>query len=108
MRNGHRSPPPFRTEPNFLALLFSRRTVLIALMVFVLVIVVLCVFAPLVASADPAKMSVRARLTPPGGDFLFGADAFGRDVFSRAALCRPHLAVHRAWGGRALPRSSAS
>ncbi len=28
-------------------------------------------------------MSVRARLTPPGGDYLLGADAFGRDVVSR-------------------------
>ncbi len=69
-------------EPKFLALLFSRRSVLIALTVF-LVIVVLCAFAQFVAPADPAKMSVRARLTPPGPDFLLGADAFGRDVFSR-------------------------
>ncbi|WP_127523246.1 ABC transporter permease [Mesorhizobium sp. Z1-4] len=69
-------------EPGFFTLLFSRRAVLVALSVFI-VIVVLCVLAPLVAPADPAKMSVRARLTPPGGDFLLGADAFGRDVFAR-------------------------
>ena len=69
-------------EPKFLALLFSRRAVLVALLVFVAV-VALCAFAPFVASADPAKMSVRARLTPPGADFMLGADAFGRDVFSR-------------------------
>ncbi len=69
-------------EPKFLTLLFSRRAVLIALLVF-LVIVALCVFAPFVASADPARMSVRARLTPPGAAYLLGADAFGRDVFSR-------------------------
>ena len=69
-------------EPKFLTLLFSRRAVLIALLVF-LVIVALCIFAPFVASADPARMSVRARLTPPGAAYLLGADAFGRDVFSR-------------------------
>ena len=69
-------------EPKFLALLFSRRAVLVALLVFVAV-VALCAFAPFVASADPAKMSVRARLTPPGADLMLGADAFGRDVFSR-------------------------
>jgi peptide/nickel transport system permease protein len=69
-------------EPKFLTLLFSRRAVLIALVLF-LVIVALCVFAPFVAPADPARMSVRARLTPPGGAYLLGADAFGRDVFSR-------------------------
>lgn len=69
-------------EPRFLALLFSRRAVLIALAVFA-VIVALCALAPFVASADPAKMSVRARLNPPGTDFPLGSDAFGRDVFSR-------------------------
>ena len=72
----------FAREPKFLELLFSRRTVLYALLAFV-VIVGLCAFAPLVTSADPARMSVRARLTPPGADFLLGADAFGRDVLSR-------------------------
>lgn len=69
-------------EPKFVALLFSRRAVLVALILFV-TIVVLCMLAPLIAPADPSKMSVRARLTPPGADFLFGADAFGRDVLSR-------------------------
>lgn len=69
-------------EPKFLALLFSRRAVLIALIVFA-VVAGLCLLAALVAPADPAKMSVRARLSPPGGDFLLGADAFGRDVLSR-------------------------
>lgn len=69
-------------EPKFLALLFSRRTVLFALIVFV-VIAALCILAGLIAPADPSKMSVRARLSPPGGNFLMGADAFGRDVASR-------------------------
>ncbi len=69
-------------EPKFLELLFSRRAILVALIVFV-AIVALCALAPLIAPADPDKMSVRARLTPPGGDFLLGADAFGRDVASR-------------------------
>ena len=69
-------------EPRFLELLFSRRTVLVALILFI-IIVSLCVFAGLLAPVDPNKMSVRARLSPPGGNFLMGADAFGRDVASR-------------------------
>jgi peptide/nickel transport system permease protein len=72
----------FTAEPKFLSLLFSRKSVLIALLVFI-VIAGLCALAPVIAPADPAKMSVRARLTPPGTGFLLGADAFGRDVFSR-------------------------
>ncbi|TMV84359.1 ABC transporter permease [Thioclava sp. BHET1] len=82
-------PPPLiadeaagSTEPSFLALLFARRTVLIAVIVFAL-IVLICAFAPLIAPADPDQMSIRARLTEPGAKFWFGADAYGRDVFSR-------------------------
>lgn len=71
-----------RTDASFLTLLFSRRAVLLALIVFVL-IMLLCIFAPLVSPVDPAKMSVRARLTPPGDAYLLGADAFGRDVMAR-------------------------
>ncbi len=69
-------------ERGFLVTLFSRRAVLIALVFFVLIVLV-CVLAPVLAPADPMKMSVRARLTPPGEHFLLGADAFGRDVLSR-------------------------
>jgi peptide/nickel transport system permease protein len=66
----------------FLELLFSRRTVLVALIVF-LAIVLLCVVAPMISPTDPFKMSVRARLTAPGSTFWLGSDAFGRDVLAR-------------------------
>lgn len=69
-------------DANFLELLFSRRTVFVALVVFAL-IVLLCALSPLISPADPNQMSVRARLTPPGAKFWLGADAFGRDVLSR-------------------------
>jgi peptide/nickel transport system permease protein len=69
-------------DASFLDLLFSRRNVLIALILFV-TIAVLCLLAPLISPADPFKMSVRARLTEPGAQFWLGADAFGRDVASR-------------------------
>lgn len=71
------------SEPRFFEALVARRSVLLALIVFV-VIAGLSIFAPLVAPADPDAMSVRERLMPPGGEFVMGADAFGRDVFSRA------------------------
>jgi peptide/nickel transport system permease protein len=69
-------------ERGFMATLLSRRTVLFALILFVL-IALACLLAPFLAPADPSRMSVRARLTPPGGLFLLGADAFGRDELSR-------------------------
>ncbi|MCD1645609.1 ABC transporter permease [Aurantimonas coralicida] len=49
-----------------------------------LIIVVLCVFAPLFAPYDPNKLSIANRLIAPGADYLFGTDEFGRDVFARA------------------------
>jgi peptide/nickel transport system permease protein len=39
--------------------------------------------APWLAAHDPFEMNVVDRLQPPGGDYLFGTDAYGRDIFSR-------------------------
>ena len=69
-------------DEGFLRALLARRSVLIALGLF-LIIVAACLLATWIAPADPARMSVRARLTPPGPRFWLGADAFGRDVASR-------------------------
>ncbi|MBB4003441.1 peptide/nickel transport system permease protein [Aurantimonas endophytica] len=49
-----------------------------------LIIVVLCVFAPLFAPYDPNKLSIANRLIAPGVDHFFGTDELGRDVFTRA------------------------
>ncbi|MEH6717467.1 MAG: ABC transporter permease [Aurantimonas endophytica] len=49
-----------------------------------LIIVVLCVFAPLFAPYDPNKLSIANRLIAPGADHFFGTDELGRDVFTRA------------------------
>ena len=70
------------TDPGFFRLLMSRRSVIVALIVFLL-IAGACVLAPWIAPADPARMSVRARLTAPGADYWLGADAYGRDVLTR-------------------------
>src|SRR3954465_12619120 len=40
-------------------------------------------FAPLLATADPAAMSPIKRLRPPGDEFWFGTDSLGRDLYSR-------------------------
>jgi ABC-type dipeptide/oligopeptide/nickel transport system permease subunit len=39
--------------------------------------------APWLATVDPLRASPPNALTPPGGDFLMGADNVGRDVWSR-------------------------
>ncbi|MEX6507190.1 ABC transporter permease [Jiella sp. M17.18] len=69
-------------DPGLLRSLAARPAVLVALIVFS-IILACAILAPWIAPASPARMSVRARLSPPFGDYLLGADAFGRDVLSR-------------------------
>jgi peptide/nickel transport system permease protein len=58
------------------------RTALVAGLVLLL-LVLLAVFAPLVAPFDPTKIDASHTLQPPSVQHLFGTDNFGRDVFSR-------------------------
>ncbi len=47
------------------------------------VIVLLAIFAPLVAPYDPIAQDSQAIRAHPSREHIFGADTFGRDVFSR-------------------------
>ncbi|GGE51292.1 peptide ABC transporter permease [Primorskyibacter flagellatus] len=49
----------------------------------VAVIVLMAVAAPLLSGGQPNAMSLRNRFAPPSADFIFGADNFGRDIFTR-------------------------
>lgn len=49
----------------------------------VLGMVLVAVFAPLVAPYDPIVQDIPNRLKEPGPQFWFGTDTFGRDIFSR-------------------------
>jgi peptide/nickel transport system permease protein len=51
--------------------------------VLLAVLVVMAVFAPLIATNDPFKIAPVNRLRPPSERWWFGTDQFGRDVFSR-------------------------
>src|SRR5215469_15215526 len=48
-----------------------------------LAIVLLAVFAPLIAPGDPEALSPIRRLRPPSADAWFGTDMYGRDVYTR-------------------------
>ncbi|MFC7734258.1 ABC transporter permease [Roseomonas sp. GCM10028921] len=52
-----------------------------ALLLLALVLTALA--APWIAPHDPFEMNVVDRLQPPGGDYAFGTDAYGRDILSR-------------------------
>ena len=61
-----------------------RRYPIAALGGLVLLLLVLsAVGAPWIATHDPIEMNIIDRMLPPGGDYLFGTDAYGRDLFSR-------------------------
>jgi peptide/nickel transport system permease protein len=63
-------------------LLFENRAALISLVLLV-VMVLVAIFAPVIAPADPEHVNPADRLDPPSASAWFGTDDLGRDVFSR-------------------------
>lgn len=55
----------------------------IAALVFLVCLVLIAIFAPLLTSADPILINAVNRLKPPSAQFWFGADTMGRDLFAR-------------------------
>lgn len=49
----------------------------------IIVLIIVAVFAPLIAPYDPDKMDFTAIKQPPSAKHLMGTDIFGRDEFSR-------------------------
>ena len=76
------SAPTESEGRKFVRRLLKRKTVAFGLIVLT-VFVLLAVFAPLIAPYAPGKLSIVNRLSPPGMQWFFGTDEFGRDVFSR-------------------------
>jgi ABC-type dipeptide/oligopeptide/nickel transport system permease subunit len=51
--------------------------------VMVLILFLVAVLAPLLATHDPVKQNYREMLQPPSAAHYFGTDKFGRDIWSR-------------------------
>ena len=51
--------------------------------VLIVVFALLIVFGPVLAPYDPTAINIPKRLQPPGGEWLLGTDALGRDILSR-------------------------
>jgi peptide/nickel transport system permease protein len=47
------------------------------------IIAVAAILAPWIAPVNPNKLSMRFKFRPPGSEFLFGTDNFGRSLWSR-------------------------
>jgi peptide/nickel transport system permease protein len=48
-----------------------------------LIIILVAIFAPVIAPYDPSKINFSVKLVPPGFAHLMGTDELGRDIFSR-------------------------
>ncbi|MBN1192014.1 MAG: ABC transporter permease [Dehalococcoidales bacterium] len=66
----------------FFKVFLSRKIVLISFIVIVLLVIV-AIFAPLIAPHDPYKQVLSARLEGPSSTYLLGTDYLGRDLLSR-------------------------
>lgn len=62
--------------------MLGNRIAMIGLVIF-LIILLACIFAPIVTSYDPLGVDLKAVSKPPSSQHLFGTDKLGRDVFTR-------------------------
>jgi peptide/nickel transport system permease protein len=49
----------------------------------ILVVIIVALFAPYLATHSPTRMNLPSRLVPPCGEYPFGTDSLGRDILSR-------------------------
>ncbi|MDF2810144.1 MAG: peptide transporter permease [Microvirga sp.] len=64
--------------------LMKHRSFVIGAVLCTLVLLV-AIFAPLIAPTDPNRMAIRLRFQPPSWDFPLGTDNLGRNLVSRVA-----------------------
>ncbi len=56
---------------------------LLAFLILLVSMIVMSVFADLIAPNDPYRINLAERLNPPSADHIMGTDQLGRDLFSR-------------------------
>lgn len=77
------SLPPKQSEfRRFLKVMFARKVVVISILVL-LALVVIAIFAPLLAPYDPYEQNLAKSLQKPSSEHWLGTDQLGRDVLSR-------------------------
>ena len=76
------APPAYSEFRRMLSVFFGRPLPVAGLICIVLLIVV-AVFAPLIAPYDPYQLDILNKLEHPSSQHLLGTDSLGRDTFSR-------------------------
>lgn len=77
------SAPVTVSRPGGLWLAFARNRLSWVGLALISAILIVAVFAPLIAPHDPLAQNIVSRLEPPSEKFLLGTDSYGRDVLSR-------------------------
>jgi peptide/nickel transport system permease protein len=85
--NNHRygieeAPPQISEVRRVIRVMFSRWLVVFGTAI-ILALIVLAIFAPLIAPYEPNEQNLAIRLQQPSSDYLLGTDSLGRDVLSR-------------------------
>ena len=75
--------PPPRSEWKRVVRVFSRRKLAVAGLVIVVLMVLVAIFAPLLAPYDPYQTDILTKLQPPSSEHWLGTDSVGRDTLSR-------------------------
>jgi peptide/nickel transport system permease protein len=64
---------------------YARHPMFVSGTLLLLIVVLLAVFADVIATRSPERTRIAMAFTPPGESYLMGADNLGRDVWSRVA-----------------------
>lgn len=72
----------FNTCLDFFITLSRRKSAVLGLFIIILLLLV-ALFAPIIAPYDPVQLNIMNMMQPPSMEHFFGTDEYGRDIFSR-------------------------
>jgi len=76
------APPPYSEIKRVLSVFFGRPLPVVGL-ICIIFLIVIAIFAPLIAPYDPYKLDILNKLEQPSSEHLLGTDSLGRDTLSR-------------------------
>src|SRR5829696_7853162 len=88
-------PLPTGQSPWYRALRrFRKHKMAMAGIIFLALLVIIAIAAPIVAGQDPTKIDPRQSMAPPTAEHILGTDVAGRDIWARLVYgARISLAV---------------
>lgn len=75
--------PPHHSEWRRIGRVFVRRKISLIGLIIVLILIIMAIFAPFIATHDPLKTDLRSVHAPVSTEHFLGTDNLGRDTYSR-------------------------